>query len=1373
MSDVDEVSHPGIRIRVEVIPNKMSVTEAAKLIGVGRPALSNLLNGKAALTADMAARIEKAFGTTRECLLGMQAQYESFRAGRTPAPLSARAYVPPFLSIKANAIENWVSNNIVARSRLAVFLRTLVHSTGVELSSVDFPGNDDSERPGWDGLIDAREASAWVPKGRSGWEFGTNDDPKQKADGDYAKSVKATEASERATMTFVFVTPRRWSGKAVWIASKKAMKEWTDVRAFDSSDLEQWLEQSLAGQAWFADETNMPTHGVRALDKCWATWANAASPPLAPSLFRSAVDEAKRNVLSLLNNAPQRPIIVAADSTDEAVAFLAQCLGPQGGSELEAHRYRVLVFDKTGILPRLAEGTGGFIPIIHSRDVEAEFATYASRMHSFVVYPRNSVVIEPDVILEPVGYETFDTALKEMGLGRDDITKLTNESGRSLTVLRRRLATVEAVRMPQWTSKRQEPEKLIPFMLVGAWNATNSADITGLSLLCADRSADDLEKDCQRAIQFNDAPLWSIGHIRGVISKIDLLHAIAIYVTKQDLMRFFDVARLVLGEDDPSLDLAEDQRWAASLHGKKREFSNSFRNGVSETLVLLSVYGENLFKNRLGIDTATEAAGVVRDLLDDPLTTRKLEANDRDLPLYAEAAPSEFLSIIARDLETECPSTFGLLRPTGSGIFGSPSRTGLLWALEGLSWNPDTLPSAVLILARLAEIEINDNWVNKPEHSLKAIFRCWMPQTAAGVEDRVALMRTIFGKFPDVAWRICVAQFGGGPQTGDYSHKPKWRTDGYGFGEPYPNYGPVWAFVGEMIELALTRERYTVSMLGDLIDRLVDLREPDQARVWDMVRNWASTANDEEKLALREKIRVSTLSRRAALRAKREGKTPNWANAGKGIYETLEPERVMDRHAWLFKDSWVDEAAEDLEDLESTNYDERNKRIRNQRIKALQDIFGENGIEGLVELSARSRAQWMIGALLVEGVLNEEQQFDLVIAAFNQNNADDGALRATEWLINGIFGAIPDDTKRNAFVESCIASRGAKSAIEFLLLAPFGEATWSLVTSFGDDISTRYWQAVVPGWLSESPSATNIAAEMLMKAGRPRAAFSVVKDHPDVLPIQSLQNLLAAMPSDEDELHGNNQVDSYYIERAFKCIGASTELSLEQKAILEFTYIRVLSTEWDRRTDSGIPNLERYVESHPELMVQAIVWSYRRKDSAEDPTDFRVAPNQTKVMAERGHELIRALRRIPGSDDSGKIDAATLARWVSVVRDSSKQLSRLEIADQVIGQLFASAPSDPDGSWPCQPVREVMEEVRSADIMSGTHTGVYNSRGVHMRGNGGDQERELADKYRKWAQQVRASSPFVASELLMRLTKTYEREATSHDTDAKIGRRLR
>ncbi len=191
------------------------------------------------------------------------------------------------------------------------------------------------------------------------------------------------------------------------------------------------------------------------------------------------------------------------------------------------------------------------------------------------------------------------------------------------------------------------------------------------------------------------------------------------------------------------------------------------------------------------------------------------------------------------------------------------------------------------------------------------------------------------------------------------------------------------------------------------------------------------------------------------------------------------------------------------------------------------------------------------------------------------------------------------------------------------------------------------------------------------------------------------------------------------------------------------------------------------------MLVQAIVWVYKRKDCAGDPPEFKVEPDVAKPMAERGYKLIQALKRIPGSDEHGDVNFDRLAKWVGIVRKSCAELSRIEIADLVLGELLASAPPEKDGTWPCEAVRKVLEDVQSEDIMRGVHTGVYNSRGVHTRGPGGDQERQLADKYRKLAQQIRASSPYVASELLLKLTDTYEREAVREDTEEQINRRLR
>ena len=69
--------HAGDFIRTEIVEAAgLTVTAAAVALGVSRPALSSLLNGKAGLSGDMALRVEKAFGVKMDTLMRMAAAYE-------------------------------------------------------------------------------------------------------------------------------------------------------------------------------------------------------------------------------------------------------------------------------------------------------------------------------------------------------------------------------------------------------------------------------------------------------------------------------------------------------------------------------------------------------------------------------------------------------------------------------------------------------------------------------------------------------------------------------------------------------------------------------------------------------------------------------------------------------------------------------------------------------------------------------------------------------------------------------------------------------------------------------------------------------------------------------------------------------------------------------------------------------------------------------------------------------------------------------------------------------------------------------------------------------------------------------------------------
>jgi len=73
--------HPGKVVRVSCLePLGLNVTEAAKVLGVSRQALSNLVNSRAGMSTEMVIRLAKAFGSTTETWIRLQAAYDVAQA---------------------------------------------------------------------------------------------------------------------------------------------------------------------------------------------------------------------------------------------------------------------------------------------------------------------------------------------------------------------------------------------------------------------------------------------------------------------------------------------------------------------------------------------------------------------------------------------------------------------------------------------------------------------------------------------------------------------------------------------------------------------------------------------------------------------------------------------------------------------------------------------------------------------------------------------------------------------------------------------------------------------------------------------------------------------------------------------------------------------------------------------------------------------------------------------------------------------------------------------------------------------------------------------------------------------------------------------
>ena len=1118
--------------------------------------------------------------------------------------------------------------------------------------------------------------------------------------------------------------------------------------AYDASDLEQWVEQSVPGQIWLAERLGIPSEGLMSLSKFWIEWATPCNPELSPSIFGAAISRHAKRVVDWFSKDPDRPLIIAADSKGEALAFLS-CMAREGSPSAHLLR-RAFVVDKPEPLQKLASATDGvFVPIVRQRAVENRLGPFFRRFHCIIVCGSNEAASDPTrasdpiIVLERIRFEDFRRALESMDRTRHEIERLARESGHSPTILRRRLSEVRSVRTPDW-AESDVARKLIPAALVGAWDGGSSADCEIVSMIARTEEYDALEPDVALLLQLEDPPLWSVGEHRGVASRIDSLFAVSHFITRADLDALFKAAERVLSERDPALDLPEPERWAAAAYGKVRDHSPALRRNICETLILLGFFGNNLFLKRTGIDSEARVQALIRRLLS-PLTLETLLSHQDDLPDYAEASPRLFLELIEQDLLEKEPATVGLMRSVQGSFPNSPVRTGFLWALECLAWRCENLPRVVRILAELSRRPISDNWVNKPQESLSTILSSWMPQTAAPLAERIIALETIASQFPDVGWKLCMAELDRGRRIATDNRRPRWREDASGAGIPVPQ-AEISQFIRRATEIALCWPHHDLGTLTDLWSHIGDL--PDQARtvVHDRIEDWAKSTAENDKAALWRHIRSSY--------------RPDPSDARvRSLLDTLSAQDLTAKHAWLFHNYYLHLPELDRSQMSHRDID---NKIEGMRLHALGEIWEKCGNEGVSDLIAHNDVEPnlvgnILAKLLDRGATLRLARYSLGFQSGELTSRHQDCLRGLLWRAdNELAAALADE------VESA-----SEDLLLLLLCMPIRSSTWRRLDSQPAEFQRKYWQRIRFVDARELTHAElQICVDRLLEAKRAALAFRVVHLFLDRVDTSRLKGLLIELPSSKPEDHALSQ---YEIVVAFEELNRRPDITTPEKAQIEFAYLEQLEF-----SDYGIPNLEDLVVSSPQFFADMIALVYKRNDGQEEDVDAAAGySTRGETLKLKTLGILRRLRRIPGADEEGVVNVRALNDWLARARELCASLGRREAGDQQIGEWLSHSPKGNDGHLPCRQVLEALESMKSLEVGQGFATGTINQRGLQWRpsGGGGDPERELEKSYRTLAQGLAYDFPYV-SRVMDEIADSYAHEADFWDKRDEVDARL-
>ena len=868
--------------------------------------------------------------------------------------------------VTAADIEGW-ADLISARSDFPRLIRRLIHATAEKPLRVEFAAGEGSQRPGWDGSVQASTSAEYVAAGISRWELGVGTDPAKKAENDFQYRTKAPLDVDPSSTTFVFVTPRRWNGKEKWEAAKNKLAIWKDVRVLDADSIEAWLELAPAVDTWFARLLGQRTEGTIDIEDYWANLSATTEPPLTPKIFLTARRKAEVTALEKWLGippanqpeppTPQQPptaLAMPSGSPTDVIDFLAAYIANLDDAKRDDLNSRILVVDDMASWNTLSDHRHSLALVPKPQlALEAEAVAKAVRQGHHVLLASERFApgqFQPIILSRPDVFE-LSTALIEAGFEEERAAKHALDCSGSLTVLKRRLSRMPSTAQPEW-ARSEIANQLAPLTLIGCWQDVSKADNDAIASIMGCSYADVADLVI-RAAALPDAPLFRVRGLCSLTSREESWLLLTERLRNDQIAVWTDLAVRILTADEPQVEIGGRRR-IRKQKTQSEFYSESLRTGIAETLALLAAY-----RTRTGTNRPTDSINVeniVHRILDGNPGWQRWASLRNQLPLLAEAAPDAFLDAIESELRAQNGTILRLFQDSADPLFSQCLHAGLLWALETIAWHPPYLLRVSLVLAELSQRDPGGHWSNRPGSSLVEIFLPWLPHTAARVDERVRVLRKITERKPAAGWRLLLSLLPALHAHSMPTHTPRWR-----------NWALNWRAQATDADFA-----QQIQVCGDL---LVEMVGTDPNRWADIINHIAeltpkSRADVHSKLTTLDVSAISVEERQSLAKLLRKQSHRHqafpeawWALPKDDVLmldaalKRIEPDDPVVRNAWLFAEHV------ELPEPRSPNWSwGRNEaKVSHLRQEAIRMIFGKDGIDGLLKLADAVKAPSTVG----------------------------------------------------------------------------------------------------------------------------------------------------------------------------------------------------------------------------------------------------------------------------------------------------------------------------------------------------------------------------------------------------------------------------
>lgn len=1242
--------------------------------------------------------------------------------------------------IDEKALETW-ANLLNAREMVMAMLADLIRMTIDDASRFRFPSGEVSQLRGWDGDLETTEAKGFVPEGKSKWEFGTGPGA-SKANADYDKRTSQTPAIEMAENTLVLVNLGCWDTPTKkipeWEDHRRKEGKWKDVRYIDGVTLVHWLQDYPAIAARYARNVlkTAPQEGALSTDEYWEEFSTQFKPQLSEKVVIADRQEEADELITRLRSQPES-FMLGAETSEEVIAFAVAAIRNAKSDVREYLESKTLIVRTEAAARFLAMkskmifiATGAAEPlagVLAKNCPTLSAATGAQAKRSPMLKRPTASGMVPGFI--------------EMGLDHGQGYELAHRCGRSLTILKRLIKNTP-VADPMWVG---QATALKPALLAGGWSSDLPTDCDVLKELGAYTTYGALEGILMPTLGMPDRPIDREADVWQVRAPVDAFYFYGHQVTDEDLTRLRDAIIKVFSKqpEQPSRDQKFNQAKAAPS-----DYSQWLRDGLALTLLIIASMHKVADLHIKGKSPQQYVDEVVNGLPEWGKSHHSIVRLGDQTALFAEAAPNPFLKALESMLEG-APEQVAQVFESEHGRFFGPSspHVHFLWALETIAWDPRYLNRAALVLAKLGQLdpEPDSNHVNRPINSLRDILLGWSPNTYALQPQRIACLDVILSACPDVGWQLLKKLLPRHIDSSSPTQRPRLRDLAPETPEEI-TFGLVWDFETAVVDRALVAAGDDESRLGTFVEQIGQLQPQNRAKVLAHIDNYLAAYNTAEGNTIWHALK-DELARNEYFG------NSDWALSDEGLAamkDVVERHRpadplVSDRHAF---DDWsphigkYDPSAKVLDD--GTNL----------RKEVVQRVLARDGVPGILKLAKMVKLPELLARTLGRVSLSLEQMFELMKGAL-----DPSAPLSLSYYVSAFGCEKFGDQWKDLFQDRVLSQLTDSAAKAKLLLGwPTTPSTWAYVDSLDGEVRDQYWrhQSLLP---NEGPVEDLVfAIDQFRSVGRDIEVLGWIHGRRKEMPSSLLLDLLinsVAQVNDGFKRQGN--MLSYYIGQVLAELRTRNDVEKLQIAKLEYTYLPFLRYE---REPLVIYDL---LASDPEMFVDVLSQIFRGKNAPAD----QVMTEEMRTRARISYDLLSEFKNVPGLRD-GKIDVQQLSDWVMKVRTLAAAKDLSDIGDQRVGVVLAHAPQDADEPfWPPSAVCQVIETAVSEQIERGFAIECFNKRGVYSKdiNEGGEQERELAKRYKAWSDATLRYPR--TSAMLIAISEDWTRHAEREDVEAE------